>query len=295
VDREERRSSAGFGRAVAADGHLWDVEHRIRETMLEQCVGRCGWALDDAQKYVDQFLTRSSNRKVVEQLDQAFRLQTKQVLEIGSGLGNTLIELRSRGIDAIGIEPPGEWVQLLHRRLQECRCPGGVVCAYGEALPFATGCFDVVMSFQVLEHVKRPELVLGEVDRVLRSGGICYIDAPNYFSFAENHYRVLWLPGLPRRLGGWYLRLRGRNPTFYVKHVNNITFLRIVGIARQLGWEDVVLANMQRKLADPDSIESPAKRFFAKAIRVFGFFPAKVVYWASNLARAEVTYVFRKK
>ena len=70
-----------------------------------------------------------------------------------------------------------------------------------------------------------------------------------------------------------------------MEHVNNITFWRILEIATQMGWEDLVLGRMQGKLTDPRSIESSAKRFVAKAIRGFGPFPAKGVYWARNLVR----------
>src|SRR2546427_12953060 len=97
---DERPSRTGFGWAVVDDPNHWDVDQRIRDTLLQQLVDRYGWERDEAEKYIDESLTRSGTRKVVEQLDQEFLLQTKSVLEVGSGLGNTLIELRQRGINA---------------------------------------------------------------------------------------------------------------------------------------------------------------------------------------------------
>jgi ubiquinone/menaquinone biosynthesis C-methylase UbiE len=53
------------------------------------------------------------------------------------------------------------------------RSPPGVeyLEADATALPFAAGSFDLVCSSRVLHHVARPELVLAEMNRVLRPGG----------------------------------------------------------------------------------------------------------------------------
>lgn len=42
----------------------------------------------------------------------------------------------------------------------------------GTELPFADNSFDFVYSHQVLEHVRHPEVVLKEIRRVLKAGGI---------------------------------------------------------------------------------------------------------------------------
>ena len=52
-------------------------------------------------------------------------------------------------------------------------CPGAVhlVQADAEALPWQDGMFDVVLCMHSFHHYPRPEKALGEILRVLRSGG----------------------------------------------------------------------------------------------------------------------------
>ncbi|MFZ2484781.1 MAG: class I SAM-dependent methyltransferase [Minisyncoccia bacterium] len=44
--------------------------------------------------------------------------------------------------------------------------------------PFIDKTFDTVISTQMLEHVERPWVIVGEIKRILKPGGICIITAP---------------------------------------------------------------------------------------------------------------------
>ena len=50
--------------------------------------------------------------------------------------------------------------------------------ADAQAMPFRDGSFDAAVSFAVLEHVAEPSKVVAEAFRVLRPGGLVYIDVP---------------------------------------------------------------------------------------------------------------------
>ncbi|MCC7360934.1 MAG: class I SAM-dependent methyltransferase [Anaerolineales bacterium] len=53
------------------------------------------------------------------------------------------------------------------------------VCCDGERLLFAAESFDVVVSFEVIEHVPDVACYLRDVQRVLRSGGAFLVSSPN--------------------------------------------------------------------------------------------------------------------
>jgi len=47
------------------------------------------------------------------------------------------------------------------------------------ALPFADGSFDIVVSFETIEHIEKQAQFLGEVARVLRPDGLVILSSPN--------------------------------------------------------------------------------------------------------------------
>lgn len=58
----------------------------------------------------------------------------------------------------------------------------------GHAIPLADGSIDGVVVQAVLEHVLQPEIVAGEIHRVLRDGGIVYADTPFMQQVHEGPY-----------------------------------------------------------------------------------------------------------
>lgn len=72
--------------------------------------------------------------------------------------------------------------------------PGPHIDAVGdiESLPFPDGAFDTVICNQVLEHVSHPWLVVRELYRVAKPGGVCVLTAPFLAAFhkdPEDYFR----------------------------------------------------------------------------------------------------------
>jgi SAM-dependent methyltransferase len=62
-----------------------------------------------------------------------------------------------------------------------------IVCAAGEALPFPTETFDLILSHEVLEHVQDDRLAAAEMVRTARPGGRLAIFVPNRGYPFETH------------------------------------------------------------------------------------------------------------
>jgi ubiquinone/menaquinone biosynthesis C-methylase UbiE len=145
----------------------------------------------------------------------------KKVLDLGSGYGtNLIVWARHFGVDMTGVEPEGEgFASTIEVSRELCRLngvdPGRILASTGESLPFPDESFDVVYSANVLEHTERPEVVLDEAFRVLRSGGTLHFEIPNYLAPFEGHYMVLQPPIFWRGLLPFWVRtVFGRDPSF---------------------------------------------------------------------------------
>ncbi|HEX8775552.1 MAG TPA: class I SAM-dependent methyltransferase [Pyrinomonadaceae bacterium] len=155
-----------------------------------------------------------------------------KILEIGSGNGFGLCYLLKQGLEVVGIEP-GElsFDGRFQRAINLLELNGikpataRLLNAFAEKLPFEDNTFDIVFSVAVLEHVKDVERSMREALRVTKPDGLVIMNVPNYNSFREGHYNILWLPYLLARksLAKWYVRNIFRRPDYYIDELNFTT------------------------------------------------------------------------
>ncbi|MBN2004370.1 MAG: class I SAM-dependent methyltransferase [Anaerolineae bacterium] len=81
--------------------------------------------------------------------------------------------------------------------------------------PFAPSTFDIIVCSQVYEHVPSLELLVAEMDRLLKQDGVCFFSGPNRWRLIEPHYKLPFLSWLPRRAADWYVRLTGLGQEYY--------------------------------------------------------------------------------
>src|SRR5438270_5541886 len=97
-------------------------------------------------------------------------------LDAGCGGGNMVraIQHARPDLSLTGVDGSVRAIRAASREHSEIRFEVGDV----EALPFSPASFDAVVMFDVLEHVERPGLALGEIVRVLKPGGLFHLALP---------------------------------------------------------------------------------------------------------------------
>ncbi|CAN7361449.1 class I SAM-dependent methyltransferase [Phenylobacterium sp. LjRoot219] len=125
-----------------------------------------------------------------------------KVLDVGCGQGVALELFRDAGLDATGIT--------LGPDAEACRARGLKVLEMDFAfLDFADQSFDLVWCRHAIEHSVFPFFTLAELHRILKPGGVLYLEVPAPDTSCRhqtnpNHYSVLgksmWLE-LIRRVG----------------------------------------------------------------------------------------------
>jgi SAM-dependent methyltransferase len=117
------------------------------------------------------------------------RPQPVRLLEIGSGLGNLLVEAQARGYDVTGVEYAEASVRAANKKLGAARVLQGSIGSV--ALP--DGHFDVCILADVLEHTRNPRADLQAVWRVLKTGGALFIAVPSLDSWSAKLLRQRWM------------------------------------------------------------------------------------------------------
>jgi len=112
------------------------------------------------------------------------RLQGR-VLDDGCGVGMYVQRLGKAGGDVAGIEYDFE------RAHQASAHSPDILNAASESLPFASESFDLILSHEVIEHVRDDRAAVREMARVLKRGGRAIIFCPNRGYPFETH-GIFW-------------------------------------------------------------------------------------------------------
>jgi SAM-dependent methyltransferase len=158
-----------------------------------------------------------------------------KILEIGCGIGTAVFQLSEQGYDVTGTDISGEAINYGLKKY------GGIRLEVqpAESLSYENNSFDVVLSFDLFEHIAATDVHLNEVRRVLRAGGHYLLQTPNRYSNAifetlrarslkwRRYHPSLHSPGqLKRRLAkhGFETRFVKMNPIneFTLKKLNKL-------------------------------------------------------------------------
>jgi ubiquinone/menaquinone biosynthesis C-methylase UbiE len=117
-------------------------------------------------------------------------LRDKTVLDLGCGYGGNILSwsIRHPSTRLVGLEPfssmlkSGKLAGISHG----CKNTS-FVSGLGEFVPFHDETFDIIMAYDVIEHVQDPMRVMTEVIRCLRPGGFYLGAFPPYYSPMAHH------------------------------------------------------------------------------------------------------------
>jgi SAM-dependent methyltransferase len=144
----------------------------------------------------------------------------------------------------VGIEPDKDCLDIIKKRFSAAKLTNPVRPGIGEKTPFLKGQFDLVVSFQVLEHVKDPLKVIKESKRILKPGGCFYAAFPNYFSFWEPHYALLFPTFLGKKIFSFWLKILKKDRRF----LDDLNFISAKSISRLLIKNSFIIKSTGKEL-----------------------------------------------
>ena len=122
-------------------------------------------------------------------------LKEGTLLDIGSGTGHFLNEMKNAGWETRGIE-------ISEKAREYSISKFGLEVLDPENInSLETGSYDCVTLWHVLEHFQDPFTYVREVHRLLKPGGKCLVAMPNCSSYDAVHYGRFWAAyDVPRHL-----------------------------------------------------------------------------------------------
>lgn len=271
---EEEAAEFGWGTPPASPPPIrFDIE--LFESLNEEYASK---PLVPRPRTYDVAARTSDARNRIARVASFVELDGTDILEIGCGQGEEVWLLRHKfGCRAYGIdiEPWRRWPIYRGDGVQ-------FAIADASAVPFGDASFDRIVTFTVWEHVAHPYRALSEAYRILRPGGLMWLNANLHRGPSASHqYRDINFPwphllfdeGVARE----FFRRRGREEGFY--WVNRLTYDTYQRYFDLLGFEVAHLGFTERELD---------REFYERFEDVLGRYPI------SDLTRDFFTAVLRK-
>jgi SAM-dependent methyltransferase len=187
---------------------------------ISQCE-KCGFRFtqdypeeDEAGRYYesDDYISHSDSRKgITEKAYQFIRrimlgrkkriiskitgLASGNILDIGAGTGHFLNEMKLAGWNIKGVEINSGAREYAASRF------GIDMVGPDDINTIASGSFDCITLWHVLEHFHEPFEYMKEISRLLKPEGVCLIALPNCNSYDAKHFEKEWAAyDVPRHL-----------------------------------------------------------------------------------------------
>lgn len=137
-------------------------------------------------------------RRLVE---KATSLKTGQILDIGTGTGFFLNEMKENGWQVTGTEKSSDARDFAKKEFNLDNLPSE------ELFKFKENSFGVITLWHVLEHIHMINENMETFHRLLKEKGKLIIAVPNHNSFDAKHYREFWAAyDVPRHI--WHFSPR---------------------------------------------------------------------------------------
>jgi SAM-dependent methyltransferase len=127
--------------------------------------------------------------KIIKEFDnEGIDYAKAVILDDGCGSGGITVSLGEESALAVGIDISPKFKDAAVKLSDELKINRAkFIQSDGCALPFKNSVFDLIISHSVIEHVNDPLNYLQEACRILKPGGILFLETPPYYSFEGTH------------------------------------------------------------------------------------------------------------
>jgi len=140
-------------------------------------------------------------------------LSNKNCLEIGSATGIMTFYLADYFTKVVGIDIDKQALDYARDNYSKPNLRYYEMDAL--KLKFDDDSFDNIVCHHTYEHVADDNILVKEIHRVLRPGGLLYFGAPNRLMIKESHYDIYFLSWFPKSFSSMILKFNGSGDYYY--------------------------------------------------------------------------------
>jgi ubiquinone/menaquinone biosynthesis C-methylase UbiE len=109
-----------------------------------------------------------------------------ELLDLGGGTGKNSVHFSKLGYNVTLVDISDESLKIAETKFRNENLQIKIINTSGEALPMVDNSFDVIIMLgSVISYTPNPILLLKECYRILKSGGLLYLDFVNIYRFCK--------------------------------------------------------------------------------------------------------------
>ncbi|MFB0561705.1 MAG: class I SAM-dependent methyltransferase [Candidatus Lokiarchaeia archaeon] len=167
------------------------------------------------QEYLKKGMARTVFlfKKVAEHIP----FEGSRFLDLGCGMANISIYCSRYFPYVVGLDLSANVLKAAKQNIKSQQAKG-VNLINGDALwlPFADETFDMVLTYDMYEHVWKQDDLLKEICRVIKPRGFLVLTTGNRFFPLDRHTMLWFIDYLPKKLANHYVRLMKKSSSYDV-------------------------------------------------------------------------------
>ncbi|AMC11312.1 methyltransferase [Lutibacter profundi] len=177
---------------------------------------------DSKKSFIDKLYQIIKGYTLTKKLNliNSFKTKQKNLLDVGCGTGDFLLNCKNNGWNVVGVEPNENAKRLAETKLSF----HNISKIYTDLTEIKTKKFDVITLWHVLEHVPNLETYLLKIKAMLKPNGILIVAVPNFKSYDALYYKQFWAAfDVPRHL--WHFSKTAIQKLFFKQQMRVVNIL----------------------------------------------------------------------